>query len=174
RGQNPTLAYLSALALASIDAEMAQSVIRNYLAVQQPDGWIDWKPGLAGQQQGVLCLPILARLAWGVWQYTEDDPFLRETFPALSRFFERWLQADTDADGFPEWQSEGQTGYLFMPTFALGMPWGQNADIRMVETPDLLAYLLSEAISLREIAYYLRLPDEEQRFTSHAEALAAR
>ncbi|MFN8450328.1 MAG: hypothetical protein U0521_17510 [Anaerolineae bacterium] len=79
--------------------------------------------------------------------------FWNEVYPGLLRFFERWLACDSDGDGFPEWQSEGQTGYPFMPSFALGLPWGQNAEIRYFETPDLLAYLLSEAISLREIAY---------------------
>ncbi|MFN8452697.1 MAG: hypothetical protein U0521_29845, partial [Anaerolineae bacterium] len=173
-GQNPTLAYLSALALAPIDAEMAQGVVRNYLAVQRADGWIDWKPGLAGQQANMLCLPILARLAWGVWQYSEDDAFLNEVYPGLLRFFERWLACDSDGDGFPEWQSEAQTGYPFMPSFALGLPWGQNAEIRYFETPDLLAYLLSEAISLREIAYSLRRDADEQHLKGTADALAAK
>ena len=93
-GQTPTLAYLSALAIASINPEMAQGILRNYLAVQRADGWIDWKPGLAGQQQEQLCLPVLARMAWGIWQYSQDDDFLRETFPGLLRFFERWLTCD--------------------------------------------------------------------------------
>lgn len=173
-GQNPTLAYLSALALAPIDAEMAQGVVRNYLAVQRNDGWIDWKPGLAGQQADMLCLPILARLAWGIWQYSEDDAFLKEVYPGLLRFFERWLACDADGDGFPEWQIESQTGYPFMPSFALGLPWGQNAEIKYFETPDLLAYLLSEAISLREIAYYLRQSGDEQRLSAKADDLAAK
>lgn len=173
-GQNPTLAYLSAQALASVNPELAQGVLRNYLAVQRPDGWIDWKPGLAGQQAGYLCLPVLARLAWGIWQYSQDDAFLTEVFPGLLRFFERWLACDTDGDGFPEWQTEAQTGYAFMPTFALGLPWGQNADIRYVEPPDLLAYLLSEAISLREIAYYLRRDDAVQTLDQRAGELSAR
>jgi hypothetical protein len=157
-GQTPLLAYLSALGIASVDPYLAQSVIRNYLAVQRPDGWIDWKPGLGGQKQGFLCLPILARLAWGIFQYTEDTSFLREVFPGLMKFFERWFAADTDtdSDGLPEWQSENQTGYPFMPTFATWQTWGQNADIRCVETPDLASYLLSEGHSLRAIAYYLR------------------
>jgi Mannosylglycerate hydrolase MGH1-like glycoside hydrolase domain len=173
-GQTPTLAYVSALALAPINAEMAQGILRNYLAIQRPDGWIDWKPGLAGQQQGVLCLPILARLTWGIWQYTEDDKFLQEVFPGLLRFFERWLAEDVDGDGFPEWQSETQMGYPFMPSFALGLPWGQNADIRYFETPDLLAYLLSEAISLREIAYYLQRASDEERLGAQVRTLTER
>ena len=108
------------------------------------------------------------------WQYSEDDDFLSEVYPGLLRFFERWLACDADKDGFPEWQSEGQTGYPFMPTFALGLPWGQNADIRTVETPDLLAYLLSEATSLREIAYYLRKSDDEKKLGARADELTAR
>lgn len=174
-GQNPTWAYLAAQGIASIDAQLAQGVIRNYLAVQQPDGWIDWKPGLAGQRQGILCLPVLARLAWGIFHYTEDDGFLRETLPGLVRFFERWLSADrdTDGDGLPEWQTEHQTGYPFLPSFAAGQPWGQGLDIQLVESPDLLAYLLSEAVSLRAIAYYLRQPEIESRMAAHADRLLA-
>jgi hypothetical protein len=158
RGQLPTSIYLATLAVASVNANLAQGIIRNYLASQRPDGWIDLKPGLLGQQKGSLCTPVLARLAWGIFQYTEDSAFLQEVFPGLLKFFERWLQADLDADkdGAPEWQNESQSGYTFTPTFATWQSWGQGADIRLVETPDLTAYLLSEAKSLREIAYYLR------------------
>jgi hypothetical protein len=172
-GQNPTLAYLLALGIAPVDAELAQGIVRNYLAVQQQDGWIDWKPGLAGQQQNLLCLPVLARLAWGVFQYSEDDAFLHEVYPGLRKLVERWLKMDADGDGLPEWQSEVQTGYPFMPTFALGLAWGQNADIRLVEAPDLTAYLLSELITLREIAYYLRDAEGEAVLVARIEAMNA-
>jgi hypothetical protein len=172
-GQNPTQAYLTAQAIASISPTLAEGVIRNYLAVQQPDGWIDWRPGLGGQQQGSLCLPILARLAWGIFQYTENAAFLSEVFPGMLKFFERWLESDldVDGDGLPEWQSENQTGYVFMPTFASWQGWGQGADIRLVEAPDLAAYLLSEAKSLREIAFYLRNTEAQQSLDTHIEHL---
>ncbi len=174
-GQNPTWAYLAAQGIASIDAGLAQGVVRNYLAVQQPDGWIDWKPGLAGQRQGVLCLPLLARLTWGIFHFTDDDSFLRDTLPGLFKFFERWLSSDHDADGdsLPEWQTEGQTGYPFLPTFAGGQPWGQGLDIRTVESPDLLSYLLSEAVSLRAIAHYLHQSEAEARADTHISRLLA-
>ncbi len=163
-GQNAPLAYLSALGIASIDPALAEGIIRNYLAVQQNDGWIDSKPGLGGQKQSTLCMPILARLAWGIFQYTEDSQFLRDVFPGLLKFFQRWLKADLDKDqdGLPEWQNEVQTGYVFMPTFATWQAWGGGADIRTIESPDLLAYLLSEARSLKEIAYYLRDTENEK------------
>lgn len=176
-GQSPPLTYLTALAAASVDAEWAQGLVRNMLAVQRDDGWIDWQPGLGGQRQGLLCLPILARLAWGVFQFTEDDDFLRGVFPGLLRFLRRWRADDLDADGdgLPEWQSDVQTGYPFFPTFGRGFPWSQNADIRSAETPSLIACLLSEAQSLREIAWYLREPEAEAEcagfVASFAEAL---
>ncbi|MEZ4666764.1 MAG: hypothetical protein R3E39_02385 [Anaerolineae bacterium] len=157
-GQTAPLAYLTGLAAAGLAPDMAQGLTRNYLAVQQPDGWIDSSPGLAGQKQGTLCMPILARLTWGIFQYTEDSQFLKEVFPGLLKFFNRWLQPDIDkdGDGLPEWQTENQTGYPFVPTFATWQAWGGAADIRLVESPDLMAYLLSEAKSLKEIAYFLR------------------
>lgn len=171
--QTPPLAYLTALNVAAIHPDFAHGIVRSYLASQQPDGWIDWRPGQGGARSSTLCLPVLARLAWGIFQYTEDAAFLAETFPGLLRFFDRWLQPDRDADGdgLPEWQSEAQTGYPFMPTFASWQPWGQKADIRLVEAPDLLAYLLSEAKSLREIAYFLRDSEAERRLEHQIERL---
>jgi hypothetical protein len=172
-GRAPTLEYLTALGIASIDHEIAQDMVRNDLAGQQPDGWIGWKSGLPGQEQDTLCMPILARLAWGIFQYTEDDRFLADVFPQLLRFWERWFAADLDSDrdGVPEWQSESQAGYVYFPTFASGQPWGQGADIGFIESPDLLAYLLSEAISLHEMAYYLRDAASERRIGTRIEEL---
>ncbi|HLV36455.1 MAG TPA: GH116 family glycosyl hydrolase, partial [Spirillospora sp.] len=170
-GQPPTLSYLAALATASIDPALAQGLVRNYLAVQQDDGWIDWKPGLGGQRQGIMCLPLLARLAWGIFQYTEDGDFLREVYPGLRQFFERWLAFDVDGDGLPEWQHELQTGYGYWPTFGGVQPWAENTDIRTIETPGLLAYLLSEAVSLQAIAHYLRDAEGESQVGQHIQRL---
>jgi hypothetical protein len=172
-GQAPPLVYPAALAAACIQPEWAEGFIRNYLAVQRPDGWIDGKPGLGGQQQGSLCLPILARLAWGIFQYSENQQFLKDVFPGLLKFFERWMQPDCDVDndGLPEWQDESQTGYPYMPTFGAWQAWGQGANIRYVEAPDLCAYLLSEAKSLREIAYCLGEKETDARLSAHIDRL---
>jgi hypothetical protein len=152
--------YLAATSISPVNAELAQGLIRNYLATQKPDGWIDWKPGQPAlpTAQPILCPPILARTAWTVFQYTEDATFLRECLPKLMRFFNRWLSLDRDVgdDGLPEWQMEAQMGYSFLPTFGAWQPWGQGADINTVDSPDLFAYLLSEARSLHEIAYFLQ------------------
>ncbi len=156
-GQPVQLAYPAALAAATIDPALAQGIVRNYLAVQGADGWIDMKPGLGGQRGDLLCAPLLARLAWGIYQQTHDSAFLQEVFVPLRKFFARWFKPDhdADADGVPEWQHERQTGYVYLPTFGVGQHWAQNADINKMEAPDLLALLLSEASSLHHMAQTL-------------------
>ncbi|MCY3832547.1 MAG: hypothetical protein OXG85_05990 [Chloroflexi bacterium] len=156
-GQDPTLAYLAASAIATVDGELAKGIIRNYLATQDADGFIDRQPGLGGQRQGLLMMPLLARLSLSVYQATDDQEFLAEVYPALVAFFGRWLQSDMDADddGAPEWRSERQMGYIAFPTFGRGQFWAQGADIRQMESPDLLGYLISEAGALCEIAEVL-------------------
>ena len=170
-GQDPTLAYLTAPAIASIKADFAKGIIRNYLAVQDDAGFIDRRPGLAGQRQGALMMPLLARLAWMIYQQTEDRGFVGEVFAGLKAFFTRWFESDMDADGdgVPEWQSERQMGYVALPTFGRGQAWAQGADIRQMETPDLLAYLISEAEALCEMA---RLLEEHTIAESLAQRLA--
>lgn len=159
-GQSAQLAYLIGLAITSVDAELAQGIVHNYLAVQAEDGSVDSKPGLGGQREGMLCPPLLARLAWGIFQMTQDKEFLKAVYPRLVDFFNRWADEDLDADRdtLPEWQDERQMGYVFFPTFGSGQPWAQNLNIRQVETPDLAAYLLSEAVSLQKMAQILEDP----------------
>lgn len=158
-GQDPTLAYLAATAAANIAPDWAKGLIHNYLSTQDDTGFVDRQPGLAGQTQGVMMMPLLARMSWTVFQLTEDRGFLAEVFPRLTAFFGRWLQEDQDADGVPEWQSERQMGYVAFPTFGMGQGWAQGANVGQMETPDLLAYLISEADALCSIAR--ELDDEE-------------
>ena len=116
-----------------------------------------------GQRQGLLCLPILARLAWGIFQFTEDSQFIRDVLPGLHRFFARWLACDADGDGLPEWQHEIQTGYVYWSAFGGVQPWGEHTHVATLETPDLLAYLLSEALSLKAMAYHVHEGNLEQK-----------
>ena len=151
-GQDPIFTYPAVLALAGIDRDLAKGILRNYFAVSDETGFIDRRPGLAGQRQGVLQIPILARLSLMLVEETEDREFAAEALPALLAFFVRWLAEDADADGVPEWQSERQMGYIAFPTFGRGQAWAQGADVRQLESPDLLAYLISEADALRQLA----------------------
>ncbi|MBZ0302755.1 MAG: hypothetical protein K8J31_23630, partial [Anaerolineae bacterium] len=94
-------------------------------------------------------------------------------FPGLLKFFQRWLQADADRDGLPEWQHELQTGYGYWPTFGGVQPWADNTDMHTVESPDLLAYLLSEAISLQAIASTLQEAAHEQQLGTSIRTIQA-
>ena len=167
-GQDPTLACLTVPAVAAVHADFARGIILNYLAVQDESGFIDRRPGLAGQRQGILMTPLLARLAWVIYQQTDDREFIRAAFSGLAAFFERWFESDMDADGdgVPEWQSERQMGYVAFPTFGGSQAWAQGADTRHMETPDLLALLISEADALHDMA---RLLEENDAAESLAE-----
>ncbi|MCY4063659.1 MAG: hypothetical protein OXG53_14910 [Chloroflexi bacterium] len=156
-GQDPTLAFLAAGAIANIDPELAKGLIRNYLATQDETGFVDRQPGLGGQRQGLLMMPLLARVSWQFYQGTGDRDFLSEVYPSLVAFFGRWLQSDLDADddGVPEWRSERQMGYVAFPSFGQGLYWAQGAEIGQMESPDLLAYLIAEVDALGQIAEQL-------------------
>ena len=170
-GQDPLLAYLAAPAIATVDARLAKAILRNYVSVQDDSGFIDRQPGLAGQRQGLLMMPLLARMTWQVVQLLDDRDFAAELYPALRRFFKCWLSADWDADGdgVPEWRSERQMGYIAFPSFGGGQGLAQGADIRHFETPDLLAYLVSEADALCCLAELL---DDSDAHAEHSQQLA--
>ncbi len=175
-GQDPTLAHLSVPVLANIKADYAAGIIRNYLVTQDASGMVDRQPGLAGQRQGLLMMPLLARMACEFYQRTGDSAFVAEVFPSLRAFFERWLQDDLDADrdGVPEWRSERQIGYVAFPTFGMGQGWAQGADVREMETPDLLAYLCSEAEALCAMARLLGHDTAENQLGNHLNRLQER
>lgn len=174
--RSAALPYVAALGTAAAAPALAHGVLKNYLATQQPDGWIDLVPGgtsVPGQLR-VPCPPLLARLAWGIFQYTEDDAFLRDAYPRLLKFLRRWFARDLDADGdgLPEWPSAAPFGLPPLPTFTPALN-DTPADPAQTEAPDLIAYLLSEAISLQEIGYYLREPAEPWLKTTTAGLEAA-
>ncbi len=159
--------YMNVLGMAAVDAGLAQGVVRNILATQREDGWIDAEPPI-GDRPTLLHVPLLARLVWSVFQYSEDSVFLKETYPGLRRFFARWLASDRDrdGDGAPEWQSTAQMGVMTRLSLA-----SVRVHARFVETPGLLAHLLSEAISLREIAHYLRDEGAAAEYAAQVERL---
>ncbi len=162
-GQVTTEAYVNLPQIASAAPDLAKGVIRNWLAVQGPDGFIDWKPGLAGQRNRALCIPILASLAWRTFgEYTEDKDFLAEVYPGLRRFVDVWLtrKHDRDEDGVPEWSSTIQSAFDDCPSFVPWQVWAQGADITLAEAPDLAAYLYRECRTLSRMAALLGQPED--------------
>jgi hypothetical protein len=160
-GQSPLDAYYLSSALPAAP-NLAQGLLRNFLATQAEDGTVDGKPGLGGQLGRYQAVPILASLAWNLYQTTSDDDFLEEVFPKLLKFFWAWFSPknDRDRDGIPEWAHLLQAGYEENPMFDTWNPWSQGVDITCVHTPTLMAMLYREAQCLIKMAKQLDREDD--------------
>ena len=145
-GQSPLEAYYLASLLPGAP-NVARGLLKNFLAAQSEDGFVDLRPGLAGQRGKMLAAPLLASLAWQVYQSTHDDSFLAESFPKLLAFFWNWFSPahDRDHDGLPEWDNLLQTGFEENPLFDVWNPGSQGVDVSTVDSPGLYAMLAREA-----------------------------
>ena len=134
---------------------------RTFSAIQAPDGSIDGKPGLAGQRGRYLAAPLLASLAWNLYEQSEDPKFLSEVFPPLLNFFWVWFspEYDPDHDGLPQWSHILQTGFEDNPLFDAWHEWSLGVDITQVHSPALEAMLYREAASLIKMAERLERND---------------
>ena len=157
-GQSPLEAYYLACQVLPSAPALARGLLQNYLAVQQEDGFIDWKPGLAGQRSRLLATPILASLAWRIYETEDDRAFLEEVYPGLLNFNHAWFNEahDRDGDGVPEWDHPMQTGAEDHPLYAHWHTWSQGIDITTAESPDLCAFLYRECRSLERMAEILQ------------------
>ncbi len=153
--------------------QLAQGVLRNFLASQSPDGAVDWKPGLGGQRGQLPATPILADLAWKIYEITQDAKFLEETFPSLLASVQNWFtpQRDRDGDGVPEWDHPMQTGFDDHPLFAHWQPLAQGIEITTVESPDLCAFLYRECQTLIRIGEILGRKEPLSAIESFADHL---
>jgi hypothetical protein len=151
-GQTPFDAYHVSSVLPA--AEAAKDLLENFLAIQTEEGAIDGKPGLAGQPGRFLAAPILASLAWKLYEKSEDGTFLSEVFPKLYKFFWSWFspEHDEDRDGLPQWKHILQTGFEDHPLFDAWHEWSLGANITQVHSPALEAMLYHEAACLSKMA----------------------
>jgi hypothetical protein len=172
-GQTAAQAYFLLPLIVHSAPELAKGMIRNFLSVQKPGGFIDWKPGLGGQRNGALAQPLMASLAWKVYEFTQDRQFIKDIFPDLLAFLRLWFspEHDRDEDGFPEWDHTLQMGFDDCPTFVQWRRWGQGLDITKAETPDLAAYLYHEYQSLMNMAKEIRLEDDLSSIKERAVAI---
>jgi hypothetical protein len=149
--------YLACQSL-PLNPVLAQDLLGNVLRTQNPEGELDWAPGMGGQRAGFQAMPFLATLAWEIYRWTEDQAFLEQVFPGLFSFYESWFteRHDRDEDGFPEWDHVLQSGVDDRPIFNRFGPWAQGFEIAQAETVDLAAYLYREGRALILIATELR------------------
>ena len=156
-GQSPLDAWYLANLLLPGSANLLVDVLRNYLSIQAEDGSIDWKPGLGGQRSRLLATPLLADLAWQVYEVTQDRTFLEDIFTPLMRFVHTWLSDahDRDQDDLPEWDHTVQTGFEEHPLFSTWLGGSLGVDIRTAESPALGSMLYRECKALLNIARLL-------------------
>ncbi len=158
-GQSPFDAYYVSSVLPA--SEAARDLLENFLAIQNEEGFIDGKPGMAGQRGRYLAAPILASLAWKLYEKAEDQKFLHEVFPKLHTFFWSWFspEYDEDRDGLPQWKHILQTGFEDHPLFDAWHAWSLGVDITQVHSPALEAMLYHEAACLIKMAERLERYD---------------
>lgn len=171
-GQSP----LEALYLAGLlpgAPEAVRGLLKNFLATQNTDGFIDLRPGLAGQRAKMLATPLLASLAWQFYQSVHNETFLAESFPKLLAFFWNWFSPahDRDRDGLPEWDHLLQTGFEENPLFDIWNPGSQGVDLSTVDSPALLSMLAREAACLILMAEKLGRANEVELVKHQAELL---
>lgn len=157
-GQNPLELYFILDYLLPESPELVEGAVRNFIFTQEENGFIDWKPGLAGQRSRILATPIIATIAWRLFEYSRNIQFLEEIFPALLKFLDYWLspKQDKDGDGIPEWDHLFQTGYEDHPVYSQWREDAHGVNINTSESPALCAFLYSECQSLINIAEVLQ------------------
>ena len=153
-GQSALDAYTLTNLILPTAPDLARGLLMNFLACQDENGVIDWKPGLGGQRGNRQATPLLASLAWCIYQCNQDQSFLEEIFPHLIEFIQAWFsnERDRDQDGIPEWDHPMQAGFEDHPLFARWHTWAKGIDITTVESPVLCAFLFRECQTLIEIA----------------------
>jgi hypothetical protein len=173
-GQSPLESYYLTSIILSSAPEQAQGLLRNFLAVQTDSGFIDWKPGLAGQRSGLLATPILSTLAWRIYQSTEDKTFITDIFDQLTSFVQTWFnpEHDQDGDGIPEWDHPLQTDFEDHPIFSRWHEWSRGVEISTAESPALCAFLYRECCSIIRMAELLNRTDVIPIFQLHADQLS--
>jgi hypothetical protein len=174
-GQDVREAYVALPAAAIFAPDLAKAAFRNWLLTATPDGGIDAKPGAAGQRANQLCPPLLAHIAWRIYENTGDRAFIEEVYPALAKAFERWFGKDRDADGdgYPEWADDAHSGYSPNPSFGRNVRWAQGAELRKAETPDLGAALVHDGLALMEMAALLGKAEAMSAIQARLDALSA-
>ncbi|MFU8773023.1 MAG: MGH1-like glycoside hydrolase domain-containing protein, partial [Anaerolineales bacterium] len=160
-GQSAFDAYALANLILPASPDLVRGLLLNFLATQDEEGVIDWKPGLGGQKGNRQAAPLLVNLAWLIYQFTQDHAFLEEVFPQLLKFIQAWFtpQRDRDQDGIPEWDNPMQAGFEDHPLFSRWYSWSKGIDITTTESPVLCALLFREIQNMVQMAQLIGRSD---------------
>jgi hypothetical protein len=174
-GQTPFNAWYLAGYLLPSTPQLLKNLIQNFLFTTREDGFVDGKPGLAGQRSKLLAAPLLASLTLRLYEHSPDLDYLKSIFPSLLSHLRLWFTPahDRDQDGHPEWSHPLQCGLEDHPLFSSWLPWSQGVDISTVEAPALAAFLYHEIRSLTLIAELVGEEEAGQELLATAERLSA-
>ncbi|UCF27204.1 MAG: hypothetical protein JSW42_11235, partial [Chloroflexota bacterium] len=171
--QTPLDAYYLANICLPSSPELIEGILENSLNSINENGEIDWRPGLGGQLSNRLATPVLASLAWRIYEITNNQEFLDQIFPKLLKFFFSWFSPDhdRDEDGIPEWDHPIQAGFEDHPLFARWHKWAEGIDITTTESPSLCALLYRESQSIIRIAKLINVIEPVVTLESMGEKL---
>lgn len=171
-GQSILDVYSLSQLLSASAPELIQGLLENFLAIQDENGFIDWKPGLAGQRSRLLATPLLSSLYLEMAEVLDQPDSLKQAYPRLLAFFDQWFSAsiDRDQDGIPEWSHPMQYDYEDHPIYSPWNSWSQGILVSTTESPALCAFLFKECLSLIKIGE--KIGDETRK--SELEMIAAR
>ncbi len=156
-GQTALDAYFISSLILPGGMPWVKGLIRNFLASQDENGQIDWRPGLGGQRSRRLAQPVLASLALLAAETSGETDWLKDVYPGLIRFLRSWFDSghDRDQDGFPEWDHPLQTGLPDAPIYDRWQAGAQGLDVNVLESPALGAMLVRECASLSQMGRLL-------------------
>ena len=134
-GQTPLDTYYLCQQIVLSAPQIAQDLIENLLATQDEDGQVDWRASMTGSRSGLLATPLLAHMAWKIFETSQDRDFLERIFLPLRRYFDHWFRPehDRDGNGIPEFDNVSQTGFDDNPIFTPWQTWSQGAEISFFE-----------------------------------------
>lgn len=164
-------AYFHALAFRHVDRKLAHDQLRVLLDHQQPNGMLPdavHDNGIITSFDNVVEMdvakpPLLAWIAWKLFEVDLDLEFLSEIYQPLVRWNEWWqTYNDLDGDGLVEVLNSPSAGMDDTPAG----PKNQG-----IASPDLNTYLYLQLESLGKIAAILCEEDAAAKWNSQAEAL---
>jgi hypothetical protein len=156
-GQTPLDLWYFASQVIHSAPDAAENFLQNFIHLQTETGEIPWRAGLNGKHSSLNATPLLAIIAWDMYEITGRVELLKAGFEPLLKFFNSWFTPtrDQDEDGIPEWSHPLQTGFDENPIFSFWESWSPGADIAMFESPALCAMLYRECQALINMAHTL-------------------
>lgn len=157
------------------EVSYCKGLINNFIYRAKENGYIDNKPGLAGQAQSLLCQPVLASTALLIADHSGDAEWLHIIFPPLIKYINLWFEPDQDkdCDGFPEWSHPMQTGFDEIQSFEDSHSILLPDNINFIESPLLGFFLVKELSSLIKICKILKNDNDIDWLINKKEKLRA-